>query len=173
MDEETFIIAKNKCSGCGDSVLQPMGKKDSPVLLLGDEPTDQDYASGYPFAGPYGTILEGEFHYLGFRLRDIRRMYVWPHYNTKKPECFQDGLNRVFQEARGRKIIILMGAQVVKYFTGKSIMQVSSLITPAEYFPNAIVIPAPSVSTIFKDVGEFRLALDVVKEELEKVYHGR
>lgn len=156
------------CGGCGSRILEPIGKRDSFLLIVGDEPGTVDVDSGYPFAGAYGAILESELHYIGIRLRDVRRMYVWPHLNNKKPECFSFGLNIVMKEASNRPLIFLTGASVVKYFTGLEISKVSSLIRPTEFFPNSIVIAAPSISTIFSDVGEFRLAMTTLKQEVER-----
>lgn len=167
---ETWID-ESVCSGCGSRIIEPIGKRDAFLLIVGDEPGTVDIDSGYPFAGAYGAILESELHYIGIRLRDTRRMFVWPHANSKKPECFAFGLNAVLKEASNRSIILLTGSSVVKYFTGLEISKVSSLILPSEFFPNAVVIAAPGISTIFSDVGEFRLAMTILKQEVAKYYH--
>lgn len=170
--DETWVDT-DVCGGCGSRILEPIGKRDSFLLILGDEPGTVDIDGGYPFAGSYGAILESELHYIGIRMRDVRRMYVWPHVNNKKPECFSFGLNMVLKEATNRSIIFLTGSSVVKYFTGLEISKVSSLILPSEFFPNAVVIAAPSISTIFSDVGEFRLAMTTLKQEVTRYHDER
>lgn len=157
------------CPLCKKELILPTGKKDSPVLLIGEEPLKADLDAGYPFSGPMGALLETELSFQKIRMRDCRRTYMWLHQADKKAkECFEHGMKTVMKEASNRGIIVLIGSGPVEYFCKKSIDLVSSLRLQSPYFTTQVLIACPSPSSVINaGVGEIRLALSVLRKELE------
>ena len=84
---------------------------------------------------------------------------------------FRLSISEVIWLAEGKRIILMMGAEVVRTFTGYGVSDVSGLICKSDLLPvtNApIIIPAPNPDNIMKQpIGELRNALNVFAEQIK------
>jgi uracil-DNA glycosylase family 4 len=149
------------CPKCGvDNVVIPSGPKNSPVLILGDEPGKEELLKGLPFIGATGAILQKELAYLGVDLKRIRLANMWGHANNGKPECAEYWVTKAIQEGSTRKVILLVGSATVKYFCDCSVEGYNGLIVDAPLFPDARVMASVQPAMAFHGaVGEVRFAL--------------
>jgi uracil-DNA glycosylase len=157
--DETFV-----CPVCGKEVILPAGPKNSPILLVSDEPSDTEIGEGIPFVGQYAGVLRSELGLHGLDMRAMRRMTMWQHKPAKGKDnpnkaCLAHGIQQVVKEAKGRQIVVLFGANTCKNFLGVGADEVSGLRMKSEYL-SAIVLPCVAIGSVFSSgVGEIRFAL--------------
>lgn len=161
------------CPHCKKPLVLPVGRRGSDVLIMGEFPGRVEVEQGIPMVGPMGAMLETELHFLGIRMRDLRRCNLWMH---EKPEkltpadqaCFEYSLERAIREASNKRLILLMGSEVVEFFTGKPVMSMSGLLVKSDYFPNTVLVASVNPAIVFHSgVGEMRHALEIFKRELD------
>lgn len=161
------------CPHCSKPMVKPTGRRDSLALMVVDAPFDADLVSGSPFSGPMGQLMETELSFQQIRMRDLRRMTLWTHAPNGSKECFEHGVHMVIREAVDRKLILLVGAETVRFFTKLSVDACSGLVVQSEYFPTHVLVACPSPKSVFSSsVGEIRFALTTFKRQLEAVYAG-
>ena len=162
-DFEDFFENSIACHVCGSSkVVPPVGNKNSPILIVGDFPVDEDVTTGVPMTGPMGRVLRQELGHLGIDVKQLRRMNLWKHPVNKNPACFKLGTEEVLREAKDRKIILLLGSDVVKLFIGKSVMDLNGLIVESSLYFSCPVFCCINPAIVYqrgKGIGEVRFAL--------------
>ena len=162
-DFEDFFENSIACHVCGSSkVVPPVGNKNSPILIVGDFPVDEDVTTGVPMTGPMGRVLRQELGHLGIDVKQLRRMNLWKHPVNKNPACFKMGVEEVLREAKDRKIILLLGGDPVKLFVGKSVMDLNGLMVESSLYFSCPVFCCISPGVVYKmgnGVGEIRFAL--------------
>lgn len=172
MSEEWNIWEQeNACPVCHSEQFVPAsGNKKSDVLLVGEFPGELELQKGIPMVGPMGTVLRTELGVLGQDLRSFRRMNVWFHPPNKNIQCFEYGVQQVIKEARDKRVILLMGDEVVKYFVGKQISKVCGLQVKSDYLSCPHIFCCISPAQVFHrghGVGEVRLALQKFVAEVK------
>lgn len=164
---------ENKCPVCGDErFVPPAGNKNSSILLVAEYPGDEEIKAGIPMVGPMSNILRTELGVLGVDFKSFRRMNVWFHPSNKKKECFEYGVQQVIKEAKDKRVILLMGDEVVKYFTGKQVTKVCGLQVKSDYLSCPHIFCCINPAQLFHrghGVGELRLALQKFVEEVDDV----
>lgn len=160
------------CPICGtDKSVLPVGPRKSPVLIIGDAPGHQEVIEGKPFVGATGGVLRAELARQKIDLKQIRVTNLWLHEPNKKSECLEFGFKKALEEGNDRKVILLIGAETVKYFCNLSVEAYNGLLVPCQWFPHAKVIACMQPALVFhKSVGEIRFALgqfaDVIRMEI-------
>lgn len=166
------------CPVChADDCVPPSGDIYSDVLFIGDSPGDEEIAHGKPFVGPTGRLLKEELRKIELPLSNFRLCNMWQHLPrkiTKKDEsgkgCFDYGIKVVLKEALDKRLIVLVGSDTVKFFTGENVSEwngllVRSVILGKQAKIMAMVQPA---TAFHGGVGEIRFALRRFKHFLEE-----
>jgi len=155
--EDNFSCPICKTEKCVNSV----GSKHSKILLVGSEPGDEELQKGIPMVGPMGRVLRTELLVLGLDIKQTRRTNIWKHPPNENKECFEHGVMGVLEDAEGKEAILLMGDEVVGYFTGMSVSKVNGLPVKSYYLSAPIIYACLNPAIVFKKsgVGEIRFAL--------------
>ena len=162
-DEFDFFESQFTCPVCGsDQIVPAIGNKNSLVLIVGENPGEEELKYSKPMVGPMGTVLRQELSYLGFDIKSARRTNLWRHPPNKNKDCLKNGLEEVIKEASGKQAILLLGDETVKIFLDKPVTKIAGLLVKSNYFSAKIVVACPNPAMMFhagKGVGEVRLAL--------------
>lgn len=159
-----------KCPYCGADLVSATGNKHSDVLIVGSEPGDEEIQQGIPWCGATGRVLRAEMSYLGLDLKAYRRTNLWLHAPNKNEECFKMGVEQVLKEAKGKKIVFLLGSEPVMYFTGKNVSDVSGLKVKSPLLSAPVVLASQNPAVVFKGtVGEIHHSLKIFKSEVERI----
>lgn len=155
------MVNIDKCEFCNNTLVTPLGKKTSDIILIGHEPSWQEVRNFTPFSDDGGNLLRQELAKLGEDMYQIRRTYLWLHEaDSKKPKCKDKFAEMVITEARGRKAVLLLGSEVTEFFTGYGVMEVSGLQVKSQYLSNPLIVACPSPRAALRGtIGELRLAL--------------
>ena len=177
-DEFDLFESQFTCPVCGsDQIVPAIGNKNSPILIVGEYPGEEELKYSKPMVGPMGTVLRQELSYLGFDIKSARRTNLWRHppntsplYTppksiginkegkfapTKAPpkqlskQCLQDGIEEVIKDARGKKAILLLGDETVKIFLDKPVTKIAGLLVKSNYFSAKIVVACPNPAMMF------------------------
>lgn len=66
------------CEVCGiDQCVPAHGNPDSPVLIVGEFPGNDEVLKGVPLVGRTGTIMRQQLAHLGWDLSQFRVMNLW------------------------------------------------------------------------------------------------
>lgn len=178
--EEPQIFEDNPylCPVCGseDCVPPYFGTPDTPVLLVGEFPGEDEVIRGKPLVGPTGKLLEAEMKHLGLYLRSYRICNLWQHppqKNKKDPnyeKCLEHGAKIVLKEAKNKKLVVLIGSDTVKFFTGEGVSDWNGLLVNSVMLNNPYVLAMIQPASAFRSsLGEVRFGLERLKYYIEKI----
>lgn len=158
------------CPVCGTAIIDPIGNPDSPILLIGEFPGDEEIKKGIPFVGPTGNVLKTELHYLGIDISQLRVTNLWLHKPNGNEECYKHGLEQAIKEAKGKKLVLLIGSDVVKEFADKKVYDVNGLQVKSKWI-SAPCFCVLNPAIVFKrgGVGEVRLAIQKFVKKIEEI----
>jgi uracil-DNA glycosylase len=161
------------CPVCGLPIISSAGNP-SKVLVISDEPTVEDLQEGKSFMGAYGMILRGELAKHGLDLWQFRRTCLWLHQFSKDKREKEWHYQQALQEAKDKKIILLLGSETTQTFLKHSSTEISGLQLKSDYFGADWVMGTVSpLSVLSGGCGEFKLAIqkfaDYYAEWREKV----
>jgi len=158
------------CPECGtDECVPPSGNKKSPVLLVGAYPGHEEIKRGKPFVGGTGNILQSELHKVGMALNQFRVANLWIHEPNGLEECLSYSKQRVIQDARGRKLVVLIGKETVKEFCDEDVSTVNGLILGSLYLSAPVLAMIQPTTVFHQSVGEVRFSIQRLAEEVEKL----
>lgn len=163
------------CPVCAEEVVKIVGDEDAEILIIGSVPNEDELHYHKPFSGGTGTIFRREL----FRNADIdiatcRLAMLWYHADNKNKDCLEVSMELLEQEMRNKKVIILIGTQVVKQYTALSADKVSGLeiteyMAPELLSNGARVFALVNPNTVFmRGVGELRFGLKSIKRRIEE-----
>ena len=116
-----------------------------------------------------GFVMRKELARVGLDLTQFRVSSLWIHEPTKNEECFKVSYDAVLEEAKGKKFILLVGAEVVETFTGYKVSDVSGLQVDSPVLSAPIIYAMVSSSmALARSVGEVRLSIEKVAKRLEQ-----
>lgn len=147
----------------------PAGPPDSPVLLVGSAPGDEEMEALKPWMGPAGKALRSEFERVGLDIDDFRQTYLWLHPKDKECKVFYHR-ERLDVEMKGRKFIVLFGADVVKNVLESKVSEISSLVKKTE-FGAVMAIENPS-NAVEGSHGELRLGVERAAKYIKSLEKG-
>ena len=160
------------CPICNADCISPSGHSD--LLIIAESPTKIDIKMGRLFSTSSmfttaGFVMRKELARVGLDLSQFRVSSLWIHEPNKNEECFRVGYDAVLEEAKGKKFILLVGAEVVETFTGYKVSDVSGLQidSPVLSAPIIYAMVNPSMA-LARSVGEVRLGIEKVGRRLEK-----
>jgi len=149
------------------------GLRDSPILLVAEFPGTEEIKYGKPLCGATGGVLKAELAYLGIDIKRLRVCNLWLHPPSKDKaldeKCLSYSAGKVIEEAKGRKAILLIGSDTVKYFTGMSVSKVSGLHVSSAYLSAPIIMAMPNPAEVFHGagIGEVRLSIQKFAKKVE------
>jgi len=176
------------CPHCNKKTLDPI-LKSKPYMIIKEAFTENEMLQGNLFAlsgknkngydeNTTSYYLMKEMGLVGLNFQVMSLSALWLHKpsagkRTKEDKesfqkCLDYSVSEVIRAASGKKIVMLMGAELVRTFTGYGVSEVSGLICKSDLLPDAnIVIPAPNCDNIMKmPIGELRVALKVFAEQI-------
>ena len=177
------------CPHCNKKALDPI-LKSKPYMIIKESFTDNEMEQGnlFTLSGknkngyPENTTsyyLMKELGLVGLNLQIMSLSALWLHNpptgkKTKEAresfqKCFDYSVGEVIKVAKGKKIVLLMGAEIVRTFTGYGVSEVSGLVCKSDLLPDAhIVIPAPNPDKLMSQpIGELRLAVKTFAEQIK------
>lgn len=161
------------CTICSALLISAMGHSED-LLIIGDAPHKEDIEKGRPFSISHfyttaGQVLRKELERVGLSFMDFRVMNLWMHEPNNSEECWQLGYDTVLSEAKGKKAILLVGADVVETFTNYKVSDVSGLRVESAILsaPLLVAMVSPAMA-MTRGVGEVRFAIGRWKYWLEK-----
>lgn len=174
-DDEELILsdisAVDKCFVCGkEKIILPTGDFNSPILLIGDKPGDEEIEEGRAFVGPTGRVLTNELRKHGLRLRDFRATNMWIHKANKSEECFDLSIKTLLTETQDKKMIVLIGSDTVKYFTGKKVSEWNGLYTHSELLGDVFILTQPATA-FHGGLGEARFGIERLSLFAKELLH--
>ena len=158
------------CPVCdNDEIVFASGPSKAKILVIGEFPGKDEIIQGKPFVGATGRVMRKELAYLGIDMNQLRITNLWQHRPNKNEECFAHGCAEALKEAKGRKAILLVGSDTVKYFCDKSVQAVCGLQVTSPYLSADIIYATVNPASVFKrgGVGEVRLALTKFAEAVK------
>jgi uracil-DNA glycosylase family 4 len=168
------VITSYDCPVCKrDDCVPAAGLRDSPILLVSEFPGVDEVKYGKPLCGASGGVLKAELAYLGVDMKRLRICNLWLHEPSKdkalNDKCLAYSAGKVIEEAKGKKAILLIGSDTVKYFTGYSVSKVAGLHVTSSYLSAPIIMTMPNPAEVFHGagIGEVRLSLQKFAKEIE------
>lgn len=159
------------CPYCGAELVNATGNKHSDVLIVAEYPGETEIEQGICLVGKAGIVLRSELAYVGLDLKSFRRTNLWLHEKPKKinQDCFKMGVEAVLKEAKGKRVILLLGSDTVKYFTGKNVSDVSGLRVQSTMLSAPIIMAGVNPAIVFHGTcGEVRFLVRRFKEIVEE-----
>ena len=154
------------CPICNKESVANSGFKEAKILVVRDKPHATEYTSykSNRFHAPITplSVLRDEFFLLGVDFVRVRKANLWHHEpNKKSPDCFQEGLNALLNDAKGKIGILLCGAAPVEYFTDYKVSEVSGLQVESAQLSAPFIFASVDSSTALSKmgVGEIRFAV--------------
>lgn len=160
------------CPACGEKVCSSAGQGD--LLIIGDAPGKLEMQQGRPFAihpvmMTAGRILMKEMERCGVSLGDFRVITMWLHEPNDIEGCWQASYDHVLDEAKGKKAILLIGADVVETFTGYKVSDVSGLQVDSSVLSAPIIYASVNPSlAMHRSIGEVRHAIEKFTARLDQ-----
>lgn len=162
------------CPVCADEIVRISGEENSEYLIIGSVPSDDESHYHKPFTGGTGQIFRRElFKHLNLDLAECRTAYLWYHANNKNLDCLEVSMELIEPEWKGKKYIILVGAQAVTQFSSLSVdktngLEITEYIAPEFLSDGARVFALVNPGTVFmRGVGELRFGLKSIKRTID------
>lgn len=180
------------CVSCNRGSLDPIIKTKRPYLIVKESITqneiDQEQIFTLSGTNKYNRTEHTTSYYLGKELGmvglnlqtfNLATFYSHTMPKSKKTKedkaiiqgCVDWSIAEIIKIAKDKKIILMMGAELVRTFTGYGVSDVSGLVCKSDLLPNVpAIIPAPNPDKIMNQpIGELRNALKVFSEQI-KIY---
>lgn len=167
---------KTLCSACGNAGVYGRGPKTSDKLIILSHPDWADVMYSLPFSivpkkMTGGYVMQREMRHAGLELNDFRTVCLWPHEEMTDSRCMEAQEKLVLEEAKGKRAILLVGAQAVSHFTGYKVTDVNGLPLGSGVLSAPILYPLVSPSAVLvpgQGVGEIRFGLHEFADRLHK-----
>lgn len=159
---------RNKCSICGDMLVDAVGNIKSKILLLGSYPDYEDVQSGRCLTSENKNILRNELVRVGVQLSSVRYTNIWQH--ARKKECdIAWHIDKAIKEINGKQFVFVMGSDASKALFDLNAMDICGIKMKHKVFPKVIFYVAPNIATLYRsDIGEFRMSLKRFASEISK-----
>lgn len=173
------MMSSELCELCGEPLVQAAGgQADHPkyhgILVVGEKPDWEDVMSGVAYTQgtdrkrfSHGDVLAEEFNRAGLSWPFVRRTYLFGHPMANANQAHREldyHLTRLMKEVYKSQFVLLMGAEVVRTFTGQSVSSVYGLPVTAQQIPDSIRVyacPAPGIALSPQGtIGELRYSIE-------------
>jgi uracil-DNA glycosylase len=159
------------CPVCSEPAVLSSGDKESDILFIGSEVSEDEYKYKKPFTGQtFHVFKKLLFQRAHIDLTATRQINLWYHPKCKG-DCQLVSLEQVEKEITEAKFVILVGADAVKYFTGLSVdncngLDITSEVAEEMTVGGRVFFALCSPQSVFRAHGEMYFGLD----ELSKWY---
>lgn len=177
------------CPSCNKKSLDPV-LKSSPYLVVKESFTNVEMDKGVPFTltgkNRFGRdentnsyYLQKEIGMVGINFQLLSLTALWTH-TPPKPgrtkeskeafqKCLDWSVSQVIQCAENKKVVLLMGAEVTRIFTGHSVKEAAGLVCQSDLLPKVpVCIAAPNPDNLMRvPIGELRNALKEFAEQIK------
>jgi DNA polymerase len=171
------------CPSCGrDDLVLASGPRRADILIVGEHPGAKEIQKGKPLVGNTGGVLRTELSKAGLDMRQMRITNLWLHPPQKtttkssdekkeqKQKCFQYGLEKLIEEAKGRKAILLLGSDTLKELCNEKVSNVSGLEVQSPYLSAPLLFACVQPATVFhSSIGELRQALEKFSKKVDEL----
>lgn len=159
------------CPNCFDLLVKAVGPAKSEILIVGGIPGEQELKDLEPFTGWTGKNFRRELANAGLDYFQCRVTNLWLHLPNKDEKCLEFCMEQVLQEAQGKKLILLCGAETVQTFTGHKVSEVCGLWVDTTYFSKDTKVMAMFNPAQLQHggVGEVKLSLAKFVLEVNKL----
>jgi uracil-DNA glycosylase family 4 len=157
----------NECPVCKRKEVATSGKKNAPILLVGESPDYEELRVNATFVGEAGQALRSELIRAGIQYGECRATLLWRH-DPKvgkefKEQCYAHMMEMFLEELRTARGVLLMGSEVTKICVGQTVSKINAcrLPRPALFPSNVEVVVAAYTPKVLLSmvVGDFRLAV--------------
>ena len=164
------ILNENICPVCkSDDWASPKGSASSDILLVGYAPDEDVIRNNAIYPLNVQTMLRNEFAVMGLDYNSMRKTNLWIHLDNKNDACLQYGMQMLMKEARGKKYILLMGSEVVKYITKQDVGGINGLCVTSPYLSAPHIMAMINPNNVFGGtVGEVRQVLQKFSRRILK-----
>lgn len=176
------------CKSCGRGTLEPR-LNSSPFLIVKESTTANEREAETIFLqtgkNKWGYDEHTSSYYLnkemgkvGLQLNAMSytALYLHEPSTSKKTKeakelaqgCKDYSVQQVIEVAKGKKLILLMGAEAIRTFTGYPATDVYGLLCKSELLPDVpVIVPAPNPDKLMlSPIGELRNSLRVFAEQV-------
>ena len=173
---DEIIVDLYHCPVCNSEDCVPPNYEQSDVLWIGEAPGEDEIKRGKPFVGPTGRLVQSELRYLGIPMYTFRMCNLWLHPPPKDKksdqyrECFEYSLKIVMNEAKDKKLVVLVGADTVKFFTGLKVSEWNGLLVKSTLLSNPYILAIVQPAEAFHgSCGEMRFGLKRFAHYMEEI----
>lgn len=177
------------CPNCGKKALEPI-LRSSPYMIIKESATEHEMNVGELFIQSYvnkngydestsSFYLRKELGNVGVNWQTLSFASFWSHKPPKAgrtkesreefQKCVDWTIQQTIEACKDKKVIMMMGAGLVRTFTGYGISSVYGLTVTSDLLPTVpIIVPAPNPDNIMKvPIGEMRNALQTFAYEIK------
>jgi uracil-DNA glycosylase family 4 len=150
------------CPHCNrEDLVLASGSKKADILIIGEYPGAEEIKEGKPMVGAMGGVLRSELGRVGMDINQMRLCNLWLHPKNKNNDCLEYGKEMAVKEAKGRKVILLIGSDAVKDFCYEKVSEVTGLEVESPYLSAPLVFACLQPATVFhQGLGELRLSIE-------------
>ena len=167
----------NECAGCGRYTIDAEGPAEAEILIVGDAPSRYDIDDGKLWTGDFGDLLRAELRQQGIVYKNCRVTNMWLHPKDKECDFGVYHIDGALREMDDRPVVLLLGADTVRYFTGYSVSEVSGLRVDTLPHRNGRLIPNstgmvfalfnPAIA-LHEKLGEVRWGLQSIVRQMDE-----
>lgn len=177
------------CPSCGKGAISPK-LSSKPYLIVKQDVTQQELDTVSVFVqkgknkwgyehNTTAYYLNKELGSFGLQLSQftLTALYIHQLPKSKKTKedkevlqgCIDFSISEVVKLAQGKKIVLLMGSEVSKIFTGYNASETYGLVGKSELLPEVpVVITAPNPDKLMNSpIGELRISLKSLSEQIK------
>lgn len=177
------------CTSCGMGTMEPKAFS-SPFLIIKESVTKNEIDSGIMFVmsgkNKWGHeehttsyYLNKEMGMVGLQLNTMNLSSLYMHLPSRSKKnkeakeqfqgCMDYSIQQVVKLAEGKKVVMLMGAELIRTFTGYPASEVYGLICKSDLLPNVpVIVPAPNPDKLMAvPIGELRNSLKIFAEQIQ------
>jgi uracil-DNA glycosylase len=186
---KTLAAAAEKCRGCdlykaATQVVFGAGPRKARILLVGEQPGDQEDRQGEPFVGPAGAILDKALADAGIQRQEVYLTNVVKHFKWeprgkrrihKKPRASEVKACRPWLEAELRAVqpavVVCLGATAAQSVLGASfrLMKQRGQVISSPIAPRVVATIHPSAVLRAPDSEGRRAAYEMLVADLKVV----
>jgi uracil-DNA glycosylase len=183
----TLRVAAEKCRGCdlykaATQVVFGAGPKKASIMLVGEQPGDQEDRQGEPFVGPAGAVLDRALADAGIPRHQVFLTNAVKHFKWeprgkrrihKKPRMSEVKACRPWLEAELRAvepaIVVCLGATAAQSMLGASfkLMKQRGQVVPSALGPRVVATIHPSAVLRAPDAEGRRAAYGMLVADLK------
>ena len=87
-------------------------------------------------------------------------MNLWRHPANDNLKCFEVGVKQCLEEAKNKRLIVLISSETVKYFTNKKVSEWNGLLVQSPMLNCEKILAMVQPATVFhQNIGEVKFSM--------------